>query len=75
MEFCPYTLSYIGNISPRAVLDLILSEFGSFEYVRDGTMGSVSTDSEARAFLFSSMARSTTSSVDDVAFGGAGRSA
>ena len=72
MEFSPYTLSCNGNLSPFAVLDFILSEFGSFEYIRDGEAGSVSTDWEARDFLFSSMVRCATST-DDLAFGGTGR--
>jgi FkbM family methyltransferase len=73
MEFSPYTLSYVGNVSPRAPLDFILEEFGSFEYFRDGQMARVSTDEEVRAFLFTSMARSAIA-VDDIAFGGPGHS-
>jgi len=69
LEFSAYTLSWYGNISPRAPLDFILAEFGSFEYVRDGVRKRVASEEDAKHFLFNSMVMSAVL-VDDLVFGG-----
>ncbi len=68
VEFNSFALAANRNISPRKVLDFILDRYDSFRADRDGETIVISSDDDARHFMYSNMA--VRGCIDDIYFGG-----
>jgi FkbM family methyltransferase len=68
MELNSYTLSVFGNVSPKALVDFILSEFGVIHARRDGTPFVVHDRDTTQRLILTNM--TALGSVEDVTFGG-----
>jgi FkbM family methyltransferase len=67
-EFNSFATCAYGRQSPILLLEFVLEQFGSFQYLHDGVPREVSTHSAAIDFMYRNMAFSI---VDDILFGGA----
>ncbi len=66
MEFNAFTLTAYGNISPRALLNRIIAEYGFFIVQNDSALQKIDTPDQALGFLHRNMIEH--GCVDDIAF-------
>ena len=69
MEFFSVAICAVRRTSPIFLLEFILDRFGSFSFLDEGKVITVSTHAEAVEFMVRNMVRAKTN-VDDIAFGG-----